>query len=100
MVQLLLDRGAAVNAANHEGGTALHDAVRRGHADIVQVLQRGCCCTASLKRVNMLSTGVACSRSRPTGSWNRGVLQGSDPATVAGQDRGCGRGWQRRHGRV
>ena len=36
------DRGAHVNAVNAEGATPLHDAVRRGHLDVIEeLLQSG-----------------------------------------------------------
>lgn len=38
MVQLLLKAHAGVNAADHEGWTALHSAACHGHLDVMQVL--------------------------------------------------------------
>jgi ankyrin repeat protein len=38
MVELLLDRGAQVNAADYTGWTPLHAAIYGGHAEVVQLL--------------------------------------------------------------
>ena len=38
MVLLLLEKGANANAAGHRGNTPLHNAVRRGNAEIVKLL--------------------------------------------------------------
>jgi ankyrin repeat protein len=42
MVELLLDRGADVNATDYTGWTPLHAAIYGGHAEVVQLLlERG-----------------------------------------------------------
>lgn len=42
MVELLLDRGASVDASDYTGWTPLHAAIYGGHADVVQLLlERG-----------------------------------------------------------
>lgn len=40
LLQELVRAGAALHAANHHGGTALHSAALRGHADVVEALTR------------------------------------------------------------
>lgn len=41
VIELLLSKGANVDASNGYGNTALHEATRHGHVDVVEVLLSG-----------------------------------------------------------
>ncbi len=38
MVKLLINKGAIINASNHLGDTALHEACRQDHLEIIELL--------------------------------------------------------------
>jgi ankyrin repeat protein len=69
VVQLLLERGADINAEDHRGWTALHAAAVNGHVDVVRLLlERGADVLAWRSPINTPSWWAE-------KHWNRAVFE-------------------------
>ena len=86
LVQLLLERDAAIEATDSYNHTVLHYAIAVSHLEIVQLLvNRGAEIKATvMSHTTALHIAISC-RNRSLGTWNSRAFLGEE-----GGDWGCG----------